>query len=49
MDVEKLDVNKRIRALWCVDSETSEHYLIDIETKQIYARKDANGDIIWEQ
>lgn len=40
--------NKRhglIRALWCVDSETSREYLIDVDSKQILAER-VNGKLI---
>lgn len=40
------DPNERIRALWCIDSETSEELLIDLETNKILARKDKDGNIV---
>jgi len=45
-DNKNLDLNKRLNALWCVDSETSEEVLIDLDTNRILARKDRDGNII---
>lgn len=40
------DPNERVRAIWCIDSETSEELLIDLETNKILARKDRDGNIV---
>lgn len=42
-----MDVNERIEAIWCTDSETGEQYLLDLKTGQEFARKDRNGNIIY--
>lgn len=46
MDKNKIDPNERLRALWCIDSETSEELLINLETNEIIARKDKDGNIV---
>lgn len=35
--------------VWCVDSETSRHYLLDRKTGQIVAEKDDNGNITFRK
>jgi hypothetical protein len=42
-----MDADKRVEAMWCVDSETGEHILLDLQTGQELARKDRNGNIIY--
>lgn len=46
MDDTKIDPNERVEAVWCVDSETGEHVLIDRLTNKIIARKDKAGNIV---
>lgn len=46
MDDKKLDLDKTLDAIWCVDSETGQHVLIDRQTNEIIARKDKNGNIV---
>jgi hypothetical protein len=46
MDDKKIDPNEQVRAIWCIDSETSEELLINLDTNQILARKDKDGNII---
>lgn len=48
MDTEKINPNDRIEAVWCKDSETSENVLIDRLTNRILAKKDKDGNTIWE-
>lgn len=44
-----MDADKRIEAVWCIDSETGEQMLLDLATGQELARKDRNGNIIYGQ
>lgn len=43
-----IDPNDRVEAVWCVDSETGEQVLMDCLTNKLIARKDKNGNFIWE-
>ncbi len=38
-------MNGLLRALWCVDSETGEEYLVDIDTNTVIAKR-RDGKII---
>lgn len=44
-----IDCEKTLRAQWCVDSETSEQVLLDLETGKVIARKNAKGEIIYAE
>lgn len=41
-----MDKNERLTAQWCVDSETGEKFLIDLETGKKLARMDKKGNIL---
>lgn len=41
----RLNSTRFIRAIWCVDSETSEECLVDLDTKEIIAKR-VQGKII---
>lgn len=44
---DKKDFSERtLNAQWAVDSETGQQYLIDLETGQILAAKNNNGEWI---
>lgn len=49
MDNKKIDPNERLHVVWCIDSETSEELLIDLNTNQVLAGKDKDGNIVWKQ
>ncbi len=38
-------MNGLLRALWCVDSESGEEYLVDIDTNTVIAKR-RNGKIV---
>lgn len=48
MDDKKVDPDKRMEAVWCVDSESGEQVLMDRETNRRVAHKDADGRTVWE-
>lgn len=50
MNLEKFDPEKPLNArwVWCVDSESSEELLIDLETNRVIAKKDKEGRIVNE-
>ena len=40
---EKFNAEKPIKAIWCVDSETSDEFLIDLNTGAVIARRGNDG------
>jgi hypothetical protein len=47
MDEKQQDANDT--SVWCVDSESGEHYLLDRTTGFIIAKKGADGNIIYSK
>ena len=44
----KIDPNDSIEAIWCVNSETGEQVLVELRTEEFLARKDKDGNIVWQ-
>lgn len=40
---KKFDSQRPIRAMWCVDSETGERLLIDLESCKVVGKMNADG------